>query len=67
LPLLRRFAELCQPLAKSGTYTGRRIKQWLGLANYDGRMPWFDALKTCESLEELLGDLSGLADVERAA
>jgi hypothetical protein len=65
--LLRRFAELCQPMAKSDTYTVRRIKQWLGLANHDGRMPWFDALKTRESLEELLGDLSALADVERAA
>jgi tRNA-dihydrouridine synthase C len=67
LPLLRRFAELCQPRAKSGTYIVRRIKQWLGLANHDGRMPWFDALKTRESLDELLGALSALADVARSA
>lgn len=64
LPLLRRFAELCQPLAKSDRYTVRRIKQWLGLANHDGRMPWFDALKRRESLEELLGDLRALVEVD---
>ena len=45
LPLLRRFAELSQPTAKASAYTARRIKQWLRMANHDGRMPWFDALQ----------------------
>jgi tRNA-dihydrouridine synthase C len=66
LPLLRRFAELSQPMAKSLTYIARRIKQWLGMANHDGHMPWFDTLKRHESLEDLLGHLTALAAAQAA-
>jgi tRNA-dihydrouridine synthase C len=63
LPLVRRFAELCKPMAHSNTYPVQRIKQWLALANHDGHMPWFNTLKRCASLEELLGQLTALAAV----
>jgi hypothetical protein len=63
LPLVRRFAELCKPSAHSNTYAVQGIKQWLVLANHDGRMPWFNTLKRCASLEELLGHLTVLAAV----
>lgn len=61
LPLVRRFIEIHGAQAASPTYTSARVKQWLRLANHDGRMPWFDALKRLQSPHDLLDHLGALA------
>lgn len=61
LPLVRRFIEISLAMVASPSYTAARIKQWFRIANYDGRMPWFDALKTRKSPQELLKHLETLA------
>ena len=67
LPLVRRFVELSQPMANSTTYIACRVKQWLRIANYDGQMPWFDTLKRCADLKDLMGNLRRLAAAPMAA
>jgi hypothetical protein len=42
-------------------YTATRIKQWLRMANHDGRVSWFEVLKQCQSLQDLLDRLGTLA------
>jgi tRNA-dihydrouridine synthase C len=61
LPLVRRFAEISFAMAHTPTYIAARIKQWLRIANHDGRMAWFDALKTRNSPQDLLEHLNTLA------
>jgi tRNA-dihydrouridine synthase C len=61
LPLVHRFVELSQATPSSDAYITCRIKQWLRVANHDGRMPWFATLKRCKSLADLLGTLQTLA------
>lgn len=60
LPLVRRFVEL-SAIAASLAYTTARIKQWLRMANHDGRMPWIDSLNRQQSLHDLLDQLGTLA------
>ena len=61
LPLVRRFVELSGAMVASTAYTARRVKQWLRMANHDGRMPWFETLKKRQSLQDLLDHLGALA------
>src|SRR5206468_8296902 len=61
LPLLRRFAEMAASLGKPPVYAPSRIKQWLRLANHDGRLGWFNSLKSRQSLPDLLDQLEILA------
>jgi tRNA-dihydrouridine synthase C len=58
LPLVSRFVELCTASGLPPAYILARVKQWLRMANHDGGLPWFDALKGCQSLGELLHHLA---------
>jgi tRNA-dihydrouridine synthase C len=62
LPLVSRFIEIKSAMAASRTATAARVKQWLRIANHDGHMPWFDALKRRESPQDLLDHLRALAE-----
>jgi len=66
LPLICRFVELAGMFGKPLVYAASRIKQWLRMANHDGRMPWFDALKNKRHLDELLDSLEVLAGQQGA-
>jgi tRNA-dihydrouridine synthase C len=57
LPLVKRLAELTP---EPGAVVPR-VKQWLRIANHDGRLAWFDAVKQREGLAELLDGLRALA------
>ncbi len=61
LPLLCRFVELIRPTGITSVAAAARIKQWLRLANHDGSLTWFEAIKRRESLDELLDCLEDLA------
>jgi tRNA-dihydrouridine synthase C len=60
LPLLRRLVALSAS-GPTGTTSAARLKQWLRLANHDGALGWFDALKRLDGLEEYLSCLETLA------
>jgi tRNA-dihydrouridine synthase C len=60
LPLVRRFVEISTSMRSTPIRTVARVKQWLRIANHDGRMPWFDAIKRCEHPDELIDHLSDL-------
>jgi tRNA-dihydrouridine synthase C len=66
LPLILRFVELSTISGLSGGYIVRRIKQWLRMANCDGKLVWFDALKTRQCQQELLDHLRVLAGADRS-
>jgi tRNA-dihydrouridine synthase C len=57
LPLIPRFVELCRAAGLPPAYIVARVKQWLRMANHDGSLPWFNTLKGCQNLDELLHDL----------
>jgi tRNA-dihydrouridine synthase C len=57
LPLISRYAELCRAAGLSPAYILCRVKQWLRMNNHDGKLAWFDTLKGCQSLGELLNCL----------
>ena len=59
--LARRYAELSGRAGASDLRTAGRLKQWLRLANHDGRLPWFDALKALHTTHDLLRRLAELA------
>jgi tRNA-dihydrouridine synthase C len=61
LSLLSRYGELCRASGFPPAYILCRVKQWLRMNNYDGTLAWFDGLKGCESLGELLTNLRRLA------
>jgi tRNA-dihydrouridine synthase C len=61
LPLVRRFIEIAAALGKPPGYAANRVKQWLRMANHDGRLPWFDSLKSRQGLSDLLAQLETLA------
>jgi tRNA-dihydrouridine synthase C len=61
LPLVRRFVAISEASGMHQGYTSRRIKQWLRMANHDGRMPWFDALKRLDGLPAVLAYVDTLA------
>jgi hypothetical protein len=58
---VRRFIEISGAFAASPTCTTARVKQWLRIANHDGGMPWFEAIKRRESPEEVVDYLGALA------
>jgi tRNA-dihydrouridine synthase C len=61
LPLVRRFIEINGAMAASPTCTAARVKQWLRIANHDGAMSWFEAIKRRESPQEAVDYLGALA------
>ena len=62
LPLVQRFVELNLAAGRTSTGTAARVKQWLGLANHDGKLPWLNAVRTQPTLEGILRQLNGGAD-----
>jgi tRNA-dihydrouridine synthase C len=63
LSLISRYAELCSASGLPPLYILARVKQWLRMTNHDGGLAWFDTLKGCQSLEELLQSLGRKAAV----
>jgi tRNA-dihydrouridine synthase C len=63
LPLLERFVELSAAFGVVFGCPVARLKQWLRMANHDGCLTWFDALKTLECTAEFLARLRELAAV----
>jgi tRNA-dihydrouridine synthase C len=61
LPLVRRFVAITAAMTGSPTYATTRIKQWLIMANLDGRLPWILPLKRARDLHDLLDQFSILA------
>jgi tRNA-dihydrouridine synthase C len=61
LPLVRRFVALAGPQRTATAYCATRIKQWLRMANEEGRMPWFEELKRRKTVQEVLDHLNHLA------
>lgn len=57
LALVRGFVELSTAAGRTSAGTASRIKQWLGLANQDGKQPWIDALRRQPGLNEMLRSL----------
>ena len=66
LPLVRRFVEINEAMLSSPAYTTTRVKQWLRMANHDGRMTWFEELKKLQNPQDLLDYLRALAASEEA-
>jgi tRNA-dihydrouridine synthase C len=67
LPLILRFVELSTAAGLTRGYIVRRIKQWLRMANHDGKLTWFDDLKTGQDQQELLDHLGVLAGIGHGA
>jgi tRNA-dihydrouridine synthase C len=61
LPLVRRLIEISDAMVGSLAYTATRVKQWLRMANHDGRMDWVDQLTRQKSPQDLLDHLGALA------
>ena len=61
LSLISRYDELCRASGFPPAYILGRVKQWLRMNNFDGTLTWFDALKGCQTLGELLTNLGRLA------
>ena len=61
LPLIRRFVAISRGMAGPDAYIAAKIKQWLIMANYDGKMPWILGLKRARDLADLLHQLDILA------
>jgi tRNA-dihydrouridine synthase C len=59
LSLIFRYCELCATSGVPAGYIVCRVKQWLRMANHNGKLHWFDSLKGCEELGELLNYLGG--------
>jgi tRNA-dihydrouridine synthase C len=57
LSMISRYSELCRASGLPPAYTLCRVKQWLRMNNYDGTLAWFDTLKGCQNLAELLTNL----------
>src|ERR1043166_3688435 len=58
--LITRYRELCLGAGMPAAYVLCRVKQWLRMTNHDGKLAWFDTLKGCPNLGELLNCLRGL-------
>jgi len=52
--LIVRYRELCSGLGMNPYYILCRVKQWLRMTNHDRTLSWFDKLKECQDLGELL-------------
>jgi tRNA-dihydrouridine synthase C len=57
LSLISRYGELCRASGLPPAYILCRVKQWLRMNNHDGTLAWFDTLKGCRNLGELLNYL----------
>jgi tRNA-dihydrouridine synthase C len=57
LSLASRYVELCSASGLPPAYILARVKQWLRMTNHDGKLAWFDTLKGCQNLGELLHHL----------
>ena len=53
MPLLKRFAVLCEPVSTSPSYVVCRIKQWLKMAAHKNSITWFDQIKTAKTVDEI--------------
>jgi tRNA-dihydrouridine synthase C len=60
LPLVRRFVEISRERAGTHAFIATRVKQWLRMANHDGRMPWVSELMRREGLRDLVDHLGTL-------
>ncbi len=58
LPLISRYGELCTTSGLRPAYILSRVKQWIRMTNHDGKLTWFDTLKGCQDLGELLNYFS---------
>jgi tRNA-dihydrouridine synthase C len=67
LSLISRYCELCRVSGLPPAYILCRVKQWLRMNNHDGALAWFDNLKRCQNLGELLNDLGRLQRMESGA
>ncbi len=61
LPLILRFVELSAAHGLPPVYSAARIKQWLRIANHNGKLAWFDAVKVRQGQTEILDHLDMLA------
>ena len=61
LSLISRYVELCSASGMPPAYILARAKQWVRMANHNGKLACFDALKGYRSLGELMRHLSGQA------
>jgi tRNA-dihydrouridine synthase C len=57
LSLISRYGELCSVSELPPAYILSQVKQWFRMANRDGKQVWFDTLKGCQNLGELLHHL----------
>jgi tRNA-dihydrouridine synthase C len=67
LSLILRYGELCLASGLHPTYILCRVKQWLRMNNHDGKLPWFDRLKACQALSEIvnyLGEQAALSSIQ---
>lgn len=55
---IARYAELSRAAGMPSAYILCRAKQWLRMTNHDGRQAWFDNLKGCQNLADLLNALT---------
>ena len=62
LPLVRGFVDLSLAAGRTPSGTAARVKQWLGLANHNGKLPWLDALRRQQGLPEILKQLTESVD-----
>ena len=53
LPLLKRFAEVSEPVSQGSLYTASRIKQWLKMAYLRKQFPLFEKVKQSKTVEEI--------------
>jgi tRNA-dihydrouridine synthase C len=65
--LIRRFVTIGARFGLPAGARLARIKQWLHLCHYAGKLHWFETLKRCTDLGELLDQLEGLATAEKRA
>ncbi len=61
LSLISRYCELCSASGLPRAYTLSRVKQWLRMTNHHGTLGWFDTLKGCQDLGDLLHHLGDQA------
>jgi tRNA-dihydrouridine synthase C len=52
--LISRYVDLCGRSGLPPVYVLARVKQWFRMANHGGKVAWFDAVKECQDLGELL-------------
>jgi tRNA-dihydrouridine synthase C len=60
-PLITRYDELSRASGMPSACILCRVKQWLRMNNHDGKQAWFDTLKGCPNMVELLNSLRGQA------